>query len=88
MGEEQRPTVYRSKRPSFSELAAEITSSHRIESDPPVLRWVDRRIGRAIRISGLWYFRTRSGTLFAHLVGGGIVWLTEHAWHWMEKLWP
>lgn len=79
---------YRSKRPTFSELASDITDSHRIDSDPPGLRWLDRRIGRTIRVGLTWYFRTRSGTIIAHLVGLAIAWLTEHKWHWMAALWP
>lgn len=74
----------RSKAPSFHEIATEITSSHRIESDPPGLRWLDRRIGRAIRITLWWLFRTKGGTLAAGGVGAALTWLSHHIWHWIR----
>jgi hypothetical protein len=79
-----RPPPIRSRAPSFSELASEITASHRLESDPPAVRWLDRRIGRAFRISAWWLWRTKAGTLSAAGLTGALTWLSQHFWHWIK----
>ncbi len=49
----------RSKAPSWHDLASEITQSHTINSDPPGVRWLDRRTGRAIRLGVHWLLRSK-----------------------------
>ena len=78
---------YRSKRPSFGELASEITGSHSIDSDPPALRWLDRRIGRALRLTAWWIWRTKGGTLVVGGIGAVVGWLVHHfslLAHWIK----
>lgn len=48
--------------PSFHDLLDEVTESHRIESDPPFARWLDRRVGRAVRLGARWVITTKGGT--------------------------
>lgn len=81
----ESPAAKRSRRPSFAELAADITGpQHAIGSDPPGLRWLDRRIGRGIRLAFWWLWRTKGGTLAAGGVGAALTWLSHHLWHWIR----
>jgi hypothetical protein len=79
---DEKPTP--SKRPTVRELAADITGSHRVQSDPPGLRWLDRRIGRAIRVSLTWIVTTKGGSLLIAAVSSFLTWLSQHLWHWIR----
>jgi hypothetical protein len=78
------PPPTRSKAPSLSELWTEVTESHRLESDPPGARWLDRRIGRAVRLGLRWLCRTKTGTAFAACCGAAATWLSHHWLHWIR----
>jgi hypothetical protein len=76
--------------PSKFELLEAITGSHTLTTDPPAARWLDRRIGRAVRVTLTWMWRTRAGTItFGGLtlsaggaLGGWIAHLVHLAKHW------
>lgn len=74
----------RSRRPSLPDLWDDLSTSHRIDSDPPGARWLDRRIGRAVRVSAWWLFRTKAGTAFAAGVGAAATWASHHFLHWIH----
>lgn len=73
-----------SKRPpSIPDLLSDITGKHRAISDPPGARWLDRRIGRAIRLSLRWWITTKGGTALTALISALLTWLSHHLTHWM-----
>lgn len=77
------PPVYRSKKPSGPELLDALTGSHSIDSEPPAARWLDRRIGRAVRIGFRWVIRTKAGTALVAALSAFLTWLSHHIFHWM-----
>jgi hypothetical protein len=73
----------RSQAPSFSDLAADITGSHRLDSTRPSIIWIDRRISRPLRKLAFWLARTGWGTLTAAIVAFLSAWLSHKLTHWM-----
>jgi hypothetical protein len=39
-----------SRRPSLPDIIEAATGSHSLESDPPAIRWIDRRVGKVVRV--------------------------------------
>jgi hypothetical protein len=76
----------RSRMPSAPEFLEAVTTRHRPESDPPWTRWIDRRIGRAFRLTAMWLWRTKAGTLTFASVTGAVVHVANRL-HWLDWLW-
>lgn len=68
----------KSRRPtSLNDVVEIATGSHSLQSDPPVTRWLDRRVGKLVRqlFGSKWSLVTVS-----HVLGMG------HAWAWLRWL--
>ena len=74
-----------SRPPSFHDLLDEVTNSHRIDSDPPFTRWLDRRVGRAVRIGARWVITTKGGTALVAASTAFLTWLSHHLTHLMDR---
>jgi hypothetical protein len=74
----------RSEMPSVHDLWSDLSTSHRLDSDPAGARWLDRRVGRALRLALRWWITTKGGTAFTAAVSVGIAWLTAHLAHWLK----
>jgi hypothetical protein len=57
-----------------------VTGSHDIGSEPPAARWLDRRIGRAVRLLTRHWV---AHVVAAHLLGWAGYALAR-AWHWIR----
>lgn len=76
-----RPGLVRSRPPSFPEIVGEITQSHRVESDPPATRWLQRRVGRVVIESARWVVKRKLWWLvigLAHASGHLVRWAMGH----------
>lgn len=76
-----RKDLVRSRPPSFPEIVGEITAGHRIESDPPATRWLQRRVGRVVIESVRWVVRKKVWWLLlglGHASGQIARWLMGH----------
>lgn len=67
-----------SRRPSVPDIIEAATGSHTLDSDPPGVRWLDRRIGRAIRLLTRHWI---AHVVAAHLLGwAGYALAREWGW--------
>jgi hypothetical protein len=77
------PPPMRSKAPSLHDIVSELTGSHDVDSEPPAMRWLDRRIGRAVRLATRWLIRTKGGTAVMMSIAAFLTWLSHKITHWM-----
>jgi hypothetical protein len=77
------PPPIRSKAPSLHDIAAELTGSHSVSSEPPAMRWLDRRVGRSVRLGVRWVITTKGGTLLVAVLSAVLTWLSHRWTHWM-----